>query len=307
VSIRVGTCSWADESFVKYFYPPDVKSSEARLRTYAELFDTVEVNSSFYALPAARAAQAWVERTPPDFTFHVKAFAMMTRHPVKVEQLPPDLRGEVELDERGRVERPPRELRAELFRRFAAEVAPLREAGKLGGILMQFPPYIVHRPQALEYLGWAREQLDGDRMLVEFRHRSWLEPDVRDDVLAFLRSIDAGYVIVDAPRTGGRNVAPTWVARSGDWAYLRLHGRNAATWNRRGGGAAERFDYLYSEDELREWVAPLRELEEDAGQVWAMFNNNGRSTDPATGSPIAQSPTNAGMLQAMLTGTETAR
>src|SRR6478736_4814400 len=109
----------------------------------AELFDTVEENSSYYAIPTAEAAAAWARRTPDGFVFHVKAFGMMTRHPVKADQLPPDLRGEVEVDHRGRVDHPSRELRAEVFDRFRAALEPLREAGKLGGILMQFPPYVV--------------------------------------------------------------------------------------------------------------------------------------------------------------------
>ena len=101
MSVRVGTCSWADDSLSKLWYPPGVSSAEARLRFYADHFDTVEVNSSYYALPTPEMATAWAARTPPGFVFHVKAFAMMTRHPVKVEQLPPELRSEAAFDERG--------------------------------------------------------------------------------------------------------------------------------------------------------------------------------------------------------------
>jgi uncharacterized protein YecE (DUF72 family) len=299
VSIRIGTCSWADESLSKLWYPPSVRSAEDRLRYYAERFDTVEVNSSYYALPTAAMATAWADRTPPGFVFHVKAFGMMTRHPVKVEQLPPEMRSEVAVDERGRVDRPSRELRAEVFRRFLREITPLRDAGKLGGILMQLPQYITYRPQSLEYLEWAAEQLAGEQMLVEFRHRSWLDEEVRGDVLGFLHDLGATYVIVDAPRSGAANVAPTVIAATLDTAYLRLHGRNQATWNKRGGSAAERFDHLYSEDELREWVGPLRELEAAHENVFVMFNNNGRSVDPV-GSPFAQAPANAATMQALI-------
>jgi uncharacterized protein YecE (DUF72 family) len=298
VSVRVGTCSWSDDSFSKLWYPDSVRSPEARLRYYAEQFDCVEVNSSYYALPTAQMATAWADRTPAGFTFHVKAFGMMTRHPVKVEQLPPDLRGEVALDARGRVERPSRELRGEVFRRFLRELEPLRQAGKLGGILMQLPPYMTYGPPALEYLEWAAEQLRGEEVLVEFRHRSWLEPAARAEVFRFLERLGATYVIVDAPAVA--SAAPTVVAQTSPTAYLRLHGRNAATWNKRGGGAAERFDYLYNEAELREWVGPLRELQASSRAVWAMFNNNGRSVDVATGAEIAQSPTNALMMQQLL-------
>ncbi|MFL6039851.1 MAG: DUF72 domain-containing protein [Gaiellales bacterium] len=300
MSIRIGTCSWADESLSKLWYPPGVKSAEDRLRHYAQHFDTVEVNSSYYALPAASMATAWADRTPAGFLFHVKAFGMMTRHPVKVEQLPPDMRSAVEeVDARGRIERPSRELRAAVFARFLREIDPIRAAGKLGGILMQLPPYIVHGQKAYEYLEWAAEQLAGEQMLVEFRHRSWLEDDVRDDVMDFLRHIGATYVMVDAPRSGAANVAPTVVGRTSETAYLRLHGRNQATWNKRGGSAAERFDYLYSTQELAEWVEPLRELAAAAEQVFVMFNNNGRSTD-AAGAPFAQAPINAAMMQELI-------
>ena len=223
-----------------------MKTSEARLGHYAARFDTVELNASYYALPSPDAAAAWARRTPPGFVFHVKAFGMMTRHPVKPEQLPTDLRDEAETDARGRIERPSRELRAEVFTRFRAALEPLREAGKLGGILMQFPPYITRKQASLEYLEWAKERLGGDEMMVEFRHRSWLEPEHADETLGFLRSLGATYVMVDAPRTDARNLVPTVIGATSDTAYLRLHGRNAATWNARGRSAAERFDYLYS-------------------------------------------------------------
>src|SRR5206468_13006180 len=178
----------------------------------------------------------------------------------KVEQLPADLREERPTDGRGRVDRPRREFRAEIFRRFHDALEPLRETGKLGGILMQFPPYVVPKRASLDYLEWAHEQLGGDEMLVEFRHASWLDDEHRAETLAFLERNHMSYVIVDAPRTGARNVLPTVVATTSLTAYVRFHGRNADTWNKRTGSAAERFDYLYSEDELREWVDPLSEL-----------------------------------------------
>jgi len=301
MSVRVGTCSWADDSLSKLWYPPGVSSAEARLRYYAEHFDTVEVNSSYYALPAPEAAQNWVERTPPGFVFHVKAFAMMTRHPVRVEQLPPDLRELAEFDERGRIDHPSRELRSAVFRRFLDAVAPLADAGKLGGLLMQLPQYVTFKPSSLDYLEWAREQLPGTHMLVEFRHRSWLEDANRERTFDFLRALPATYVIVDAPPMASANVAPTVVATTSDTAYVRFHGRNTATWNRRGGSASERFDHLYSRSELDEWVEPLRELAAEAREVWAMFNNNGRSTDVA-GAPFAQAPANAAELVELLAG-----
>jgi uncharacterized protein YecE (DUF72 family) len=302
-AVRVGTCSWADQSLVKHWYPPGVRSSEERLRYYAERFDTVELDASYYRMPEEDTVRKWVERTPDDFVFHVKAFAMMTRHPVKLEQLPPELREVAPVDERGRVERPPRELRGEIFARFHAALAPFREAGKLGGILLQFPSYFVCKPASLEYLRWAKDELRGDEMLVEFRHRSWLDEENRARTLSFLEELGATHVVVDAPKTEARNLVPTVLALTSPTLYVRFHGRNAATWNKRGGSAAERFDYLYGDEELREWVGAVREVAADARQAYAMFNNNGRSPAPPGHDGrewIAQAPVNAQRFQQLL-------
>ncbi len=296
--IRVGTCSWADDSFVKAYYPADVD----RLRYYAERFDVVEANSTYYRMPDEALVAQWADRLPDDFVMHVKAFGLMTRHPVKVAALPQDLRDEVVADDRGRVDRPPRDVREEVFRRFIAALEPLRAAGKLGGILMQMAPYVVAKPSSCEYLAWARERLGHHTMLVEFRHRSWFEQ--AEQTLAFLEGHDMTYVIVDTP------VFPVVVARTGPDAYVRFHGRNRGSWYKRTGSTAERFDYLYSETELADWSCTLRELAaEGAENVYAMFNNNGRS--PARDAPehvrhahlgehVAQAPTNAAMLKSLL-------
>ncbi len=296
--IRIGTCSWADEALSKYFYPPGLPAGE-RLAYYAEHFDTVELDSTYYRLPVESMAQRWAEQTPDDFVMHVKAFGVMTRHPVKKEQLPPDLREEAPVDERGRVDRPPREFRAEVFRLFLEALEPLRRAGKLGGILFQFPPYIVFKPSSLDYIAWAREQLGEDEMLVEFRHTSWYEEDVRSDVLSFLEEHGLGLVVVDAPKVEAKNVPPTLLALTSPTLYVRFHGRNAGTWNVRGKSAAERFDYLYSDDELREWVGPLKELSAEAENAYAFFNNNNRAPG-GDGGWVSQAATNAQSLRQLL-------
>jgi uncharacterized protein YecE (DUF72 family) len=286
---------------VKYWYPPGVRSGEERLRFYGEHFDTVEANSTYYRLPDESMVANWAERVPEGFVMHVKAFGMMTRHPVRAEVLPPDLQEGAPVDDRGRIDRPPRELRAEVFARFHAALEPLRSAGKLGGILLQFPSYIVCKPYSFEYLEWAKEQLRGDHMLVEFRHRSWLDEENRDHVLSFLEELGATYVIVDAPKTEAKNLVPTVLALTHPVGYVRMHGRNARTWNVRGKSAAERFDYLYSEEELREWTRPLLELAEQAKELYIMFNNNGRSrsADHPKGW-ISQAPTNALLFKQIL-------
>jgi uncharacterized protein YecE (DUF72 family) len=291
--VRIGTCSWADEALTKYWYPPGVSPHE-RLRWYAEHFSTVEVDSTFYRVPTEEMVRGWAERTPDGFVMHVKAFGLMTRHPVKLEQLPPDLRAGMPVDERGRVDRPPREQRGDVFRAFLSALEPLRATGKLGGVLFQLPPYVVWRQSSLDYLEWAQEQLHGDRMLVEFRHRSWFEEDVRAEMLRWLEERGMSYVTVDAPKLDAGNVPLNVVAATGPIAYVRFHGRNASTWNSRGGGASQRFDYLYRQEELEEWVEPLHELAGEAEEAYAFFNNNNQTNG------VAQAPAGAELLRRLL-------
>jgi uncharacterized protein YecE (DUF72 family) len=299
--IRIGTCSWADEALAKHFYPPRLPAKE-RLTWYAERFDTVEVDSTYYRLPGESMVEGWAERTPPGFVMHAKAFGLMTRHPVKVEALPEDLRDGMPIDERGRVDRPPRELRGEVFRRFLSALEPLRREGKLGGILFQLPSYVVFKERSLDYLEWARDQLGDDEMLVEFRHRSWLDDENRAETLAFVERLGASYVTVDAPRsTSAKNLIPTVPAVTSSTAYVRFHGRNLATWNERRGSAAARFDYLYSDEELGEWVGTLKELAGQAEQAFALFNNNASSPDPENPlGRVSQAATNARQFRRLL-------
>jgi uncharacterized protein YecE (DUF72 family) len=291
--IRIGTCSWADDALVKHFYPPGTPARE-RLSYYAERFSTVEVDSTYYRVPTDSMVQGWADRTPAGFVMHVKAFGLMTRHPVKLEQVPPDLREGLPVDDRGRVDRPPPEARARVFDEFLRSLEPLRSSGKLGGILFQLPPYIVWKKSSLDYLEWANEQLGGDLMLVEPRHRSWYEEDVRAELLAWLEQNGMAWVVVDAPKVVAANVPDTLVAVTAPTAYVRFHGRNAGTWNVRGGSAAQRFDYLYGEDELRGWAEPLRELAGAAENAYAFFNNNNQTDG------VAQATAGAALLRKLL-------
>jgi uncharacterized protein YecE (DUF72 family) len=291
--IRIGTCSWADDALSKYWYPPGLPPRE-RLGWYAEHFSTVEVDSTYYRVPDRKMVQGWADRTPEDFVMHVKAFGLMTRHPVKLEQVPPDLREGMPVDDRGRVDRPPREVRAVVFEQFLDALSPLREQGKLGGILFQLPPYIVWKPSSLDYLEWANEQLGGDRMLVEPRHRSWFVEDVRDELLRWLESNRMSWVVVDAPKVEAANVPDTLVAVTSPLAYVRFHGRNAGTWNVRGGSAADRFDHLYDSGELQEWAGTFRRLSNEAEEAYAFFNNNNQTNG------VAQAPAGAALLRKLL-------
>jgi uncharacterized protein YecE (DUF72 family) len=291
--IRIGTCSWADEALAKHWYPEGLPARE-RLPYYAERFSTVEVDSTYYRVPTESMVQGWADRTPDGFVMHVKAFGLMTRHPVKLEQVPAELRDGMPVDDRGRVDRPSREARGAVFQEFLRALEPLRAAGKLGGILFQMPPYVVWKQSSLDYLEWAHDQLGGDLMLVEPRHRSWYAEDVRAELLRWLEEHKMAWVVVDAPKVDAGNVPATLPAVTSRVAYVRFHGRNASTWNARGGSAAVRFDYLYGEDELREWSPTLRRLGEQAEEAYAFFNNNNQTNG------VAQAPAGALLLRKLL-------
>jgi len=277
--IHVGTCSWTEKTMVDLWYPKGVTSPEQRLRYYASKFDTVEVDSSYYAIPRREWAEAWVRRTPEHFVFHVKAFGLMTGHEVDVRALPPELAQFPFTEERGRVKAAHPDMVDASFDMFLDSIEPLHAAGKLGGILMQFPPYFAattpeHEKRGLEYLEYVAAQLKGYRTLVEFRHPSWVDDHHLDSTLAFLSERDLSYVSVDSPQFPSHSTMPPVAVATNRWAYVRFHGRNADTWYKHGGTAADRFDYLYSAEELAEWVAPIRQLAENADEVFVMFNNN---------------------------------
>ncbi len=260
---------------IRAWYPPAVRTATDRLAYYAARFDTVEVDSSFYGLPTSATARLWAERTPPGFIFHIKAFGMLTRHGVRPEQLPAPLRVQydLEVDRHGRILHPSAALRESVFELFSLALEPLREAGKLGIVLMQFPPYFVANKLNREYIRFSAELLAPDRVAVEFRHASWVEPGVLHDTIRLLHSLGLSYVCVDEPRLDGPTVLPPLATATSEVAYVRFHGRNTATWNARVSSAAERFKYFYSEEELAEWVQPVRGLQSEAQTTYLMFNN----------------------------------
>lgn len=276
--VRVGTCSWADRTMIERWYPPDVSTPAARLRYYAERFDTVEADAPFYAIPDRRVVENWAKRTPEGFVFHVKAFGMMTQHAVDERALHPELREYPHAVERGRVKRPSPEMVDLAFDLFLESIEPLEESGKLGGILMQFPPFFTALDEAmleenLAYIEYARGKLGKRQMLVEFRHPSWVSEQRVRDTLGFLADRDISYVSVDAPQFPTNTTMPPLVAATTKTGYVRLHGRNRETYFARNVSAADRFDYLYSEEELEEWAPWVRELAEDTDVTYVMFNN----------------------------------
>jgi uncharacterized protein YecE (DUF72 family) len=264
---------------VDLWYPRGITTPEQRLRYYAARFDTVEVDSSYYAIPQRRYAEAWAQRTPEHFVFHVKAYGLMTGHEVDVRSLPPELRDFPFTVERGRVRDPHPDMVDAAFDLFLDAIEPLRAAGKLGGVLMQFPPTFTANGAAaadrnLDYLDHAAGRLDGYPALVEFRHPSWVAPDQVGGTLAFLRERGLAYVTVDNPQFPSHCTMPPLAVTTSDVAYVRFHGRNQDTWFAKGKTAADRFDYLYSTAELEEWAPRLQELSEHADDTFVMFNNN---------------------------------
>ena len=273
--VRIGTCSFADEALIKHWYPRGLPPRE-RLAYYAERFSTVEIDSTFYRVPSRATVQGWADRTPPGFVVHIKAFGVMTRHPVPLARLPPELRAELPVDERGRVDRPSPRLGRSSSRSSCAALEPLRAAGKLGGILFQLPPYVVPKPLDASTTSSGRAtSWTATTMLVEFRHRVLVRRGAAGRRCS-ASSRSAGCPTSPSTRPGSTppTCRATLVAATSPIAYVRFHGRNAATWNRRGGGAAQRFDYLYGAAELGEWVEPLRELAGAAEHAYALFNNN---------------------------------
>ena len=277
VEFRIGTASWTDASLVNsdLFYPASVRSAEERLRFYAERFDTVEVDSTYYALPAERNAQLWSERTPEGFLFNIKTFALMTRHAAEVSRLPKEMRKMLPAEQRTerQLTRPSPDVVDLAFQMFWSALAPLREAGKLGMVAFQFPPYFIAKPSNFDYLANLPERLPGASIAIEFRHPSWVSSEAqRAETMKFLRSHGLCYTSIDAPEDN--LIVPSFVEATGDQLYMRFHGRNRDNWFKRNITAGERFKYLYSERELRSLARGLQNLEErGVRRAYVIFNN----------------------------------
>jgi len=272
-NVLVGTSSWADPGFVEEWYPPDLAARD-RLAWYAERFDAVELNSSFYALPNRVATARWAEITPPGFTFDIKLHRLLSRHAAPLDSLPPDLRDDVDVGPRGRVRLTP-ELEARMCERLLEEVQPLAEAGKLGAFLLQLSPAFAPGEHELAELRPIVERLDPWPVAVELRHRAWAsKPERLEETLGALEDMHAAFVCVDAPEGDNIMMMPAVDAVTrDDLAYLRAHGRNAHGFVH-GRTVAERFGWVYSEPELRELAARVGDLAGLAQDVRTMFNNN---------------------------------
>ncbi len=277
--ILVGTSSWADPGFVEDWYPPGLPARD-RLPWYAERFEAVELNSSFYALPKRETVERWARVTPPGFTFDVKLHRLLSRHSTSLDSLPPDLRDQVETTSRGRVKLT-EDLEAEMIDRLLAEVAPLSEAGKLGAFLLQLTPGFAPDRHELGELTPLIERLQPHVTAIEFRHRGWVNEKRAEQTLAYLSEHDAAFVCVDAPPGDHVPIMPPLDAVTSDrLAFFRAHGRNTEGYLK-GRTVAERFGWVYADEELEEIAGRVESLAEEVPQVTMMFNNN-RSADAPT-------------------------
>ncbi len=264
MSIRVGTSGWSYPSgkgtWNGIFYPaqssrrPRGTPKFDELTFYAEHFDTVEVNSSFYRVPAAAAVRKWVERTPPGFEFSLKLYQKFT-HPemfAKATGRDPSHVGQDDVDQ------------------FRAAIDPLAQAGKLGAILVQFPASFKNEPESRAYLEWLLKAFREHSLAVELRHRSW--SDNAAGTLKLLAEFDSAWAQIDEPKFR-TSVRQSLRPNASSFYYLRLHGRNAAQWWKHD-KSEDRYDYLYTADELRPFAEAAKVASREVKKAYLYTNNH---------------------------------
>ncbi|GGO18719.1 DUF72 domain-containing protein [Micromonospora parathelypteridis] len=267
--ILVGTASWTDRTLLDSgWYPQTADSPEKRLAYYARQFPLVEVDATYYSPPAEATARLWAERTPAGFTFNIKAFSLLTGHPTRVSALYKDLRPETD-KKNIYPDDLPAQAYEEVWTRFLSALDPLVEAGKLGALLFQFPPWFTIKRANKQYLLEVAKRCAPLRAVYEFRHASWFDGDNADETLAFLREHKLPYVCVDMPQ-GHRSSLPPVLAATADLAVMRFHG-HSDKWTSK--DIHEKFGYHYSKRELADWAPKLRELADEAGQTHVLMNN----------------------------------
>ena len=268
--IYVGTASWTDKSLLSSgWYPSGASSAADRLRFYAENFPLVEVDSTYYFPPSEKNSELWVERTPKDFIFNIKAFSLMTQHPTKADALYKDLdRPE------GKKSIYPKDLAPEaideVWDRFLSALDPLRDANKMGLLLFQFPPWFTIARKNKDYILECAKRADPYKICVEFRNRTWMTEANVQETLDFLEGHGLPYVCVDMPQ-GFKSSLPPVVAATSDVAVMRFHGHNDAEWE--SGSVQRRFKYLYSKKELEAWAPKIKELASSTEQTHVLMNN----------------------------------
>jgi len=280
MTIRIGTASWADKSLIDTgrFYPPEVTTAEGRLHYYATQFALVELDSSYYAVPSVDAARHWAERTPDGFVMNVKAFRLFTGHQTSPAVLPSDLREALPSDLKLKsviyYRDVPEDLSNELWGRFREALQPLRDAGRLGLVHFQFPPWLVRNRAGRAHVAHCVERMAGHTLSVEFRSEKWFEGPHAAETIAFQRELGVVHTIVDEP-TGFSNTVPAiWETTRDDCALVRMHGRNAAAWNDRSGHSGGRFNYDYDDAELEGLGHQIQLLDRPGLDVHVVMNNN---------------------------------
>jgi uncharacterized protein YecE (DUF72 family) len=262
--IRVGTSGWSyptgKGTWNGIFYPtaPGRRTKRTggfdELKFYAEHFNTVEINSTFYGVPAAATARGWAERTPPGFEFSLKLYQKFT-HPGmfhKATGKDPWTLGQADIDE------------------FRAAIDPLASAGKLGALLAQFPASFKNEPDSASYLAWLLERFADYPIAVELRHRSWSDQPV--ETLQILAHHGAAWAQIDEPKfrfSIRQNLLPN--VRT--FYYLRLHGRNAAQWWSHE-KSEDRYNYLYSAAELQPFAEAAQEAARGVKKAYLYANNH---------------------------------
>lgn len=270
--LLIGTAGWTDRALSDVgWYPPEIDTPAKRLGFYAGRFPLVEVDATYYSPVAERTASLWAQRTPEHFTFNIKAFSLFTQHPTKPSALPKELRPDAGSLGRSNVylhDLDPRVV-DDMWERFLGALTPLREAGKLGALLLQFPPWFPIGRANKEYVLECRDRAAPIPVCVEFRNYTWMQDRNREETLEFLSSHDLPYVVVDMPQ-GHTSSLPPVVAATADLAVVRFHGRSEK-WTSR--NIEERFGYKYSHRELADWAPRLRELSDSATTTHVVMNN----------------------------------
>lgn len=235
--IYVGTSGYSFKDWKGIFYPAEIKDGDM-LSFYSQRFKVVEVNSTYYTIPPSRVFENMLKKTPDDFLFTVKANSQMTHE---------------------------RASEPMIFKQFEDSITPLVEAGRMKGILAQFPQSFKNNEQNRTYISKLRSLLTEYPLIVEFRHNSWIRPEVFD----FLKGLDISYCVVDEPDLPG--LVPAVVVNTNKLGYIRFHGRNKAAWWK--GDSSERYNYLYSDQELKDWLPKVKQLSDATEETFVLFNN----------------------------------
>lgn len=276
--VLVGTCSWADATLVKdsAWYPKRSMKAAERLAYYASKFPVVEVDSTYYFPPTPELAESWVQRTPANFTMDVKAWSLLTGHPTFPHSLWEDLQSEVKPEFRDTRNMYAKHLTKpaldECWHRFRHALTPLHEANKLGAVLLQWPEWFGPKQSNREAILDAVEYMHPYKCLIEFRNAKWLAGPECHETLSFLEDNQLTFVCVDEPQ-GFKSSIPPVLAATAPLGVIRFHGHNDENWERRGITAAERFQYLYDDNEMKHWATRLHELEGSVDELHVLFNN----------------------------------